>query len=682
MAAGTEAVPFRATVVICTRGRGDKIVATVESVLSSSAAEFELLIIDQSVDDSTLDALRPFMADTRVRYVRSTETGVARSRSLALTEARSEYLLNTDDDCVVAHDWIEANIAALDAHPNAGIVFGDVISPPVADAGYAPESVAARDFVVTSIWSWKTTDGANVGIGASMAMRRSVLAAIGGFDHRLGPGSALRNAEDTDVTVRVLLAGHDVVRTTRARVDHYGHRPHTEFRELTRGAMLGLGAVCGKVIRRHPLAGAWLIAGLYWRMVVKVAVRDLARLRKPPVLGRAVFLAKGLARGLRIPLQRSRNLLFASDDRSEIDATPPRPTVAFITEQHVGLRTYSENLRRFADRDPRIDAVWVPVAYNPRPAWWQRLPLPEGVRGALSGRAEVRQAIARNDPDVCLFMTQVPAAIGGRRARRRPYVIMADDTPILFDAMAHHYDIEVGEPRLLSALKRRINTAALRSAHRVLPMSEWARRSVIDDYGVDPDRARVVPTGIDLEAWRRTREPHDGPVRVLFVGGDFARKGGDLLLAAYERLPAGMAELHVVTRSPVAPTEALHVYPSMQANSPELIALFNSCDVFVLPSRGEAFPNVVVEACASGLPCIVTDVGGMAEMVTDGETGFVVEPDDPSGLADRLVQLCSDPELRARMGTAARRRAEADFDGAKNAHAVVDELLAAALTRR
>jgi GT2 family glycosyltransferase len=299
-----------ATVVVCTRNRGDKIVATVVSVLEGKRNDVDFVIIDQSDNDETNDALAAFIADGRVRYIRSHETGVSRSRTLSLHEAHTEFVLNTDDDCIVDPDWVGANIRELVANPNAAIVFGDVIAPFDADGGYAPESVATSDFVVHSIWGWKPTDGVNVGIGASMAMRRSMLLALGGFDFELGPGSALRNAEDTDMTLRALLAGHDIVRTRQAKVDHYGHRTHEEFRSLTRGAMLGLGATAGKLMRRRPLAATWFLAGLVWRMVVKVTIVELAHRRRPPVLGRAKSIVVGFWRGLRKPLQPGTHLLF------------------------------------------------------------------------------------------------------------------------------------------------------------------------------------------------------------------------------------------------------------------------------------------------------------------------------------------------------------------------------------
>jgi GT2 family glycosyltransferase len=307
----TEPLPA-VSVVICTRDRGTEIVATIQSVLANDFADFELVIIDQSTSDDTEVAVAPFLADARIRYIRSDETGVSRSRNRSLAEARSEFVLNTDDDCVVAPDWIEQSVRALTAAPKAAIVFGDVVAPDVQMSNfYTPESRAPADFTVRSIWGWRGIDGANVGIGASMAMRRSMLIAVGGFDTCLGPGSPLKNAEDTDISLRVVLAGHEIVRTRAVHVVHHGARHHDEYRRLMRVTMLGVGAVNGKLFRRHPVAAAWYFLGLAWRTIGRVVIVDVAHLRKPPVLGRARYLVKGLLLGLRMPLQPGQALLFA-----------------------------------------------------------------------------------------------------------------------------------------------------------------------------------------------------------------------------------------------------------------------------------------------------------------------------------------------------------------------------------
>ena len=84
-------------------------------------------------------------------------------------------------------------------------------------------------------------------------------------------------------------------------------------------------------------------------------------------------------------------------------------------------------------------------------------------------------------------------------------------------------------------------------------------------------------------------------------------------------------------------------------------------DVFVLSSRWEGFPRSTLEAMRAGIPVIVSRVGGAAEAVIEGETGFVVEPGDVATLAERLARLRDDAELRAAMGSAGRRRYEERF---------------------
>src|SRR4051812_34148452 len=101
------------SVVICTRNRGAEILGTIQSVIANDFVDFELIIIDQSTSDVTAAIVEPFLGDERVRYIRTHETGVSRSRNRSLSEARCEFVLNTDDDCVVAPDWIAASVRAL-----------------------------------------------------------------------------------------------------------------------------------------------------------------------------------------------------------------------------------------------------------------------------------------------------------------------------------------------------------------------------------------------------------------------------------------------------------------------------------------------------------------------------------------------------------------------------------------
>ena len=110
-------------------------------------------------------------------------------------------------------------------------------------------------------------------------------------------------------------------------------------------------------------------------------------------------------------------------------------------------------------------------------------------------------------------------------------------------------------------------------------------------------------------------------------------------------------------------------------------SLFRSCDVLVLPTKADAFGIVAAEASACGLAVIMSDVGGARDIVVEGETGYLLAPGDLDLLVKRLSTLARDPDLRRRMGRAARARAQARFDAKKNGKKVVDTLVDVVETR-
>jgi len=112
----------------------------------------------------------------------------------------------------------------------------------------------------------------------------------------------------------------------------------------------------------------------------------------------------------------------------------------------------------------------------------------------------------------------------------------------------------------------------------------------------------------------------------------------------------------------------------------EVFPLLKMSDVFCLPSRSEGFSNALVEAMACSLPCVATRVGGNAEALQDGQNGFLVEPEDASATADRILTLLRQPEWARRMGHAARQAVEEKFTQEammKNLVGVYERLLAA-----
>jgi glycosyltransferase involved in cell wall biosynthesis len=157
--------------------------------------------------------------------------------------------------------------------------------------------------------------------------------------------------------------------------------------------------------------------------------------------------------------------------------------------------------------------------------------------------------------------------------------------------------------------------------------------------------------------------------RLIAVGRLKAPKDFLTLVRALAALPDRAFEAQIVGDGPDREEVAAEIrrlglegrvqLAGERSDVPELLA---GSDVFVLSSRSEGLPVSVLEAMAAELPVVASDVGGLAELVVDGETGVLVAPGDPTALADALGRLLDDRELRQRLGAAGRARAEDSFD--------------------
>ena len=113
---------------------------------------------------------------------------------------------------------------------------------------------------------------------------------------------------------------------------------------------------------------------------------------------------------------------------------------------------------------------------------------------------------------------------------------------------------------------------------------------------------------------------------------------------------------------PVVETPQVVVHHGVVNNSPELIRLYQSSDLFVLPTRADCYSLVAMEAMSCGLPVVISRLGGIPEIVEDGETGHLLDPDDYESLAEALDRLVSDMAYRQALGAAALKRAKSHFD--------------------
>jgi glycosyltransferase involved in cell wall biosynthesis len=356
-----------------------------------------------------------------------------------------------------------------------------------------------------------------------------------------------------------------------------------------------------------------------------------------------------------------------------------RPRVLFLGKLYAGHRTRFENLRAHTTRDRRIRSRYRVVSGWVEGGAIERLPaIGRGLKGRLRGTAEAAALAVTPRPDAIwtsageVLLPFLWSQVG---PLRRPMVLDLDWTLAQQESMASHYfsrPPKTGPRWTLARLQERL----LWSRVTVFtPWSTWAADS-LRRQGVPDERARVIPPGIDLEQWRPPpggRRAGTGPLRLLFVGGDFVRKGGDLLIAAMRGTLRDRCELDIVTRDTVEPAPGVRVHRA-EPNSDLLRRLYGEAEVFVMPTRAECFGIATIEAMASGLPVIVGDVGGVRDIVDDGETGWLIPPDG-AALVAAVERAHAQRTTLAAMGEHGRRVAEARFDGRRNDERIVDLLV-------
>ena len=349
--------------------------------------------------------------------------------------------------------------------------------------------------------------------------------------------------------------------------------------------------------------------------------------------------------------------------------------IGFVMEQTLGHRSHTNTLRSGVDRDPEVSADWAPVDFEPA-GLPGSLPLIRhnwSLRGSLEAWRALRR-LASKPVDALFIHTLTITLFAARYLDRIPTVLSTDATPENFDQVGSWYGHRV-LPGPLEAMKKRVRARVLRRAAAVVTWCHWAKRSLIEDYGIDADRIHVIAPGADIGNFpfgpERRVNGHEQPVRILFVGGDFHRKGGNVLLRAYRAGLRDRAELHLVTQEDVAAERGVYVYRGLAPNSPKLLSLYEQADIFVLPTLGDCFPVVLSEAMAAGLPIVTTDVGALPEAVEPGLNGFVIPAGDDVALVSALNVLAENPQLRVEMGLNGRRIGEEYFDSRQNAAKVL-----------
>ncbi len=357
-----------------------------------------------------------------------------------------------------------------------------------------------------------------------------------------------------------------------------------------------------------------------------------------------------------------------------------------------GIQTVFDNLRDVLGGHADMRSSWLPVEMYPDD-WVTKIP-PISFYGmwrtSMATWMRIRPLARQGGPiQAAYFLEHSLIPPPWVLTRRVPYLLSTDMTPLFCAREEMWYAVPQFDPESpIARVKQAATSLLYRSAFHLLPWSTEVGESLIHDYRVPKDRVTVLPPGINLRRWKpadrlqRQTEGRTAPFRVLHVGWDFQRKGGDVLLSIAAEPEFRDVEFHFVTSSQVggdAPN--VFVHPDLAPNSDALIALYGLADVFVLPTRADTYSMVSLEAMATGLPVIVSKVGGIGDIVVEGETGYLTKPDDRDAIREHLRFLRAQPSRRLDMGAKARRRIEHHFDLDHHAETVLHLLTSAAQSR-
>jgi starch synthase len=358
--------------------------------------------------------------------------------------------------------------------------------------------------------------------------------------------------------------------------------------------------------------------------------------------------------------------------------------IAFLNSGILGHRTVGTLFRDVASLLPRLDAVHVDLSGEL--SWADRaarrfFSLPLAPARGLAGNLDLRRwrqelnvgllaarRLARLERErgpfsLLHFHTQASAYGSLNRMRQTPAIVSIDCTQSLASAEA---ESAVSRSTYLPNVIH--DAFVFRRAAVITATSRWAAEDLLGRYPECDGKVHVMPypvrtvfpdSIVEARAERLRAEP-GRPVHVLFVGGDFQRKGGPELLDAWRQGRfAGRAVLQLVTDWPLAARDipdGVRIVRGVEPHSEAWRELWRGADCFVMPARHEAFGLVYQEAAAAGLPVIATSINAIPEIVEQGRTGILVPPGDAAALVRAMESVIVSGELRRRLGTAARMR--------------------------
>jgi glycosyltransferase involved in cell wall biosynthesis len=342
--------------------------------------------------------------------------------------------------------------------------------------------------------------------------------------------------------------------------------------------------------------------------------------------------------------------------------------VLFILSRLLGGKTFSNGVVSAVEEMPEIEPSFLFFDGED----WGKYQIPfiykklNKFTAAQLARSKFNAVLGNKNLDFdCVFIQSFELAQGfGDIIAKKPTILAHDSTNILGHWLI--YNLNKSYPNLFKFLLKSFLTTpfywpVIRNVDIFMPRTNWCAQSLIKHYHVDKTRIIVTPGSLDLSIW----EPNEAikgkePLKLLFVGNDFERKGGDFLIQLYTTWLQEDFELVIVSNDKHLPSRGMPdgikwVNGITHGQLNKLIDIYRSADIFVYPTKKDQLGLVLLEAAAMGLPIVASDVGGISDIVKDGLNGFLMPYDAAEHQwALKIKQLAGNKSLMLSFGKASR----------------------------
>jgi len=240
--------------------------------------------------------------------------------------------------------------------------------------------------------------------------------------------------------------------------------------------------------------------------------------------------------------------------------------------------------------------------------------------------------------------------------------------------------------RSFKEILKRFEYKLLKRSDRIIAVSEYTKREILENYDVPAWKINVIYNGVDIWKFKPAKRDEKNLYKrelgfreedflILYVGRLYSRKGLPTLIEAIPPVVAKFKNIKFLIsgKGLKDEEERLRRYAKQLKVEEKLVYLgyypdeklpnlYGAADIFVFPSIYENMPFAMLEALASGLPVITTTVGGIPEVIQNGKNGFLVKPYDSKGLAEKILYLTENPNVASEIGIAGRKTIEVKFN--------------------